>query len=78
MNRQQTAPMPISPEQCRAARHVLKMTVLDVCDASDLAKNTVVKLEAGGEVRASVAERLRAVFEARGISFAPNGRGVSW
>ncbi|WP_158004080.1 hypothetical protein [Methylobacterium indicum] len=44
----------------------------------DVSTPTIVKLEAGGEVRASVVERLRATFEARGVSFTPDGRGVSW
>lgn len=68
----------ISPEQCRAARAVLAMTVLDACAAGDVSTKTLVKFEGGGEVRASVAERLQAAFEARGVTFAPDGRGVSW
>lgn len=68
----------ISPEQCRAARAVLGMTVAGLYEASGVALGSVVKFEKGGEVRASVADRLRSAFEARGITFAPDGRGVSW
>lgn len=70
--------MTISPEQCRAARAVLKLGVEAAGIAAEVAKNTVVKFEAGGKVRATVADRLRAAFEARGVTFSPDGRGVSW
>jgi predicted transcriptional regulator len=64
--------------QWRAARAALDLTVREVADAMDVSTPTIVKLEAGGEVRASLVDRLRAEFEARGVSFAPDGRGVSW
>lgn len=68
----------ISPEQCRAARAVLNLTVAALYEASGVALGSVVKFEKGGEVRASVAERLRAAFEARGVVFAPDGLGLTW
>ena len=77
MNRDAPAPS-ISPEQCRAARAVLGLTVAALYEISGAALNTIVKFEKGGEVRASTADRLRAAFEARGIAFAPDGRGLSW
>lgn len=77
MSRNVTAPI-ISPEQCRAARAVLGMTVAALYEASGAALNTVVKFEKGGEVRAATADRLRAAFEARGVTFAADGRGLSW
>lgn len=64
--------------QWRAARAALDLTVREVADAMDVSTPTIVKLEAGGEVRASVVNRLRAEFEARGVAFAPDGRGLSW
>lgn len=68
----------ITPEQCRAARAALKWTVIDTCAAADVSGNTLVKFEAGGEVRATVADRLRAAFEVRGVTFAPDGLGLTW
>ncbi|WP_342154566.1 transcriptional regulator [Methylorubrum sp. SB2] len=68
----------ISPEQCRAARAVLGMTVAGLYEASGVALGSVVKFEKGGEVRATVADRLRAAFEARGVTFAPDGLGLTW
>lgn len=67
-----------SPAQCRAARSVLGLTVLNVVAEVDVSSKTLVKLEAGGEVRAAIADRLRAAFEARGVAFAPDGKGLSW
>lgn len=67
-----------SPAQCRAARAALKWTVIDTCAAAEISGNTLVKFEAGGEVRLSVADRLRAAFEAHGVTFAPDGLGLSW
>lgn len=64
--------------QWRAARAALGLTVREVAEEMDVSTPTIVKLEAGGEVRASVVERLRSAFEAGGVSFAPDGRGVSW
>lgn len=64
--------------QWRAARAALDLTVREIAEAMDVSTPTVVKLEAGGEVRASVVDRLRTEFEERGITFAPDGRGVSW
>ena len=72
------APAPISPEQCRAARAVLGLTVAALYEASGVALGSVVKFEKGGEVRASVVDRLRQAFEARGVGFKPDGLGLSW
>lgn len=77
MSREPTPPI-ITPEQCRAARSVLKWTVIDTCNAAEISGNTLVKFEAGGEVRASVEDRLRNAFEARGIVFAADGLGLTW
>lgn len=67
-----------TPAQCRAARAVLDLTVLDTVAAADVSPKTLVKVEAGGEVRAAIVARLREAFEARGVTFAPDGRGLSW
>lgn len=77
MSNLQPAPR-LSPEQCRAARAILKMTYLDTCQAADVSQMTLSKFEAGGEVRAATADRLRAVFEARGVTFAQDGLGLTW
>lgn len=78
MSQAKDAPSIISPEQCRAARAVLRMTFVDTTTAADVSEPTLAKFEAGGEVRHSIASRLRAAFEARGVVFVPDGRGVSW
>jgi predicted transcriptional regulator len=67
-----------SPAQCRAARSALSLTVLQAAHVTGVSHASIVKIEAGGEVRASVMDRLRAAFEAQGVTFAPDGRGVSW
>lgn len=68
----------LSPEQCRAARAALKWTVIETYRVSTVSNTTLVKFEAGGKVREDRVGLLRAAFEARGITFAPDGRGVSW
>ncbi|KMO12797.1 hypothetical protein QR78_26495 [Methylobacterium indicum] len=78
MSQQPSTPTVPTASQWRAARAALDLTVREVAGAMDVSTPTIVKLEAGGEVRASVVERLRATFEARGVSFTPDGRGVSW
>ena len=78
MSHDHDAPTLPTPAQCRAARSVLDWTVTDACEAAEVSRGTLVKFEAGGEVRAVIGDRLRAAFEARGVSFAPDGRGLSW
>lgn len=78
MNQSSDAPLIPSPAQCRAARAALGLTVLDVSEAAAMSNKTLVKFEAGGEVRTSSADRLRDLFEARGVTFALDGRGLSW
>lgn len=78
MSKVQPAPIMISPDQCRAARAALNLTTTEVIAALGMGQATLAKFEAGGEVRPTVADRLRDLFEARGVSFAPDGRGVSW
>ena len=78
MNHDQARPISPTPEQFRAARAVLGLTALETCAAADVSNKTLVKIEAGGEVNASIAARLRGAFEAQGVVFAPDGRGVTW
>lgn len=68
----------MTPEQCRAARGALSMTYVETCAAADISEHTLSKIEGGGNVRAALVGRLRLVFEARGVMFAPDGLGLSW
>ena len=78
MSKPSTAPAILTAEQCRAARAVLKMTYLDMQAETQVAQGTLNKFEAGGEVRASILARLQTAFEAHGIVFTPDGRGLTW
>lgn len=78
MSQIQAPPLLPTPEQCRAARGALGWTVLEACAAADMSNKTLVKFEAGGEVRGAVSDRLRAAFEGQGVVFAPDGRGLTW
>lgn len=78
MTKVQPTPTAISPEQCRAARAALNLTTTDVIAALGMGQATLAKFEAGGEVRQTVPERLRDLFEARGIVFADDGLGLTW
>ena len=79
MNPKQAPPLStLSPEQCRAARAVLGLTLDDLVLASECSRKTIVKFEAGGEVRPSIVARLQEALTARGLVLSAEGRGLSW
>ncbi len=79
MNHHQAPPSStLSPEQCRAARAALGLILDDLIEATGCSRKTIVKFEAGGEVRTSIVARLKAALTARGAVFAADGRGLSW
>jgi DNA-binding XRE family transcriptional regulator len=63
--------------QLRMARAALKMTVRDLGLAADVSPDTVVKMEAGGAVKAKTTAKVQAALEAAGIAFIErNGGGL--
>ncbi|GLI25662.1 putative transcriptional regulator [Xanthobacter flavus] len=78
MNPRQAPQPTLSPEQCRAARAVLGLTVADLQSASGCSLATIVKFERGDDVRASTLARLRDALTERGAVFAADGRGLTW
>ena len=55
--------------QCRMARAALQMSVLDLAAAAKVAAGTVVRMEAGEELKPRTVEAMRRAFEERGIVF---------
>lgn len=58
---------PLTGEACRAARAILKWSVLDLAHEAKVSPNTIVKLEHGGVVRSRSAMRIRARFAREGV-----------
>ena len=56
-------------EQVAAARKLLKMTQVDLAEATGLTKKTIVKFEGGGGVRPETVEAVREALLERGIVF---------
>lgn len=64
---------PLSAPACRAARALLGWSQADLVTKAGVSPNTVAKVEAGEEVRASTAARLMAAFEAAGVELLNGG-----
>lgn len=66
----------ITPDQCRGARAMLKMSQAELAEAAKVSKPTVVDFERG--VRTPMPNNLisiRAALEAAGIEFIPENGG---
>ena len=56
------------------SRAALRWTVATLAERSCLARNTILKVEAGEPVRVRTTSKMREAFEAAGLEFvAPNG-----
>ena len=55
--------------QCRMARAALKMSVIDLAMAAKVSPGTVVRMEAGEELKERTVEAMQRAFEERGIEF---------
>ena len=56
--------------QVAAARKLLKMTQVDLANATGLTKQTIIKFERGGNVRPETVEAIREALLDRGVIFA--------
>ncbi len=67
----------MSPEQCRAARALLRMEQGDLAAAAGVARSTVIDYEKGERrPRAASIAAIRSALEGAGIEFIPeNGAG---
>lgn len=62
--------MTLTPEQCRAARALLRWSQPDLAEASGVARATIANLERGSHSsHQSNRAVLRAAFEAAGVEF---------
>jgi len=59
----------VTAEQIRMARAALKMTVRNLVKLTGSSTNTIVKLEAGGQVASSIAEPIYKSLESAGVEF---------
>ena len=62
--------MNIVGAQVGAARKLLKLTQVDLANATGLTKKTIVKFERGGNVRPETVEAIREALLERGVVFA--------
>lgn len=66
--------MPVSPEQVRAARALLRLGQVELARRAGVSAVTVRRVEAGSaDVAASTVERLQRALEAAGIEFIEGG-----
>ncbi len=64
------------PVQCRMARAALGLKIAELAELAKMSTNTIVRFEAGKELKQSTIEELRLVLEKAGIVFIPeNGDG---
>lgn len=61
----------MTPEQCRMARALLRLTTRQLAEAADVNKGTIVSIEAGKRGHAGPVQRIRAYFESQGVYFIP-------
>lgn len=62
--------------QCRMARSALQIGVRELADAAQVSPTTIVRLEAGEELKPRTVAAIRAALEAAGVEFiAENGGG---
>jgi transcriptional regulator with XRE-family HTH domain len=57
----------IAGAACRAARALLRWSVLELAHEAKVSPNTIVKLENGGAIRPKSAMRIRARFAHEGV-----------
>lgn len=68
--------MPLSPEQCRAARALLNWSQTDLADASGIERGTIARFERGERLTyARNRATLRQVLEAAGVVFIDSNGG---
>lgn len=57
------------PTQSRMARAALKMGIRDVATNAKVSTNTLIRLEAGEELKQRTLEDLRRIYEDAGVKF---------
>jgi len=57
----------LSGDACRAARALLRWSVLELAHEAKVSPNTIVKLENGAAIRSKSAMRIRARFAHEGV-----------
>ena len=63
--------------QSKMARAALGLTVRDLATAAGVSHDTIVRLEAGGELKPRTVDAIRNALEAAGVEFIPeNGGGA--
>ena len=62
--------------QCRMARSALQLGVRELADSAQVSPTTIVRLEAGEELKPRTVAAIRAALEAAGVIFVEsNGEG---
>jgi hypothetical protein len=55
--------------QCRMARAVLRMGVRDLASKANVSPSTIIRLEAGGDLRGHAVDDVRRALESAGVEF---------
>ncbi len=66
----------MTPAQCRMARAALNLGVRELAEVAKMSTNTIIRLEAGEELKPRTVEAVRRVLEIAGVEFI-NGTGVN-
>jgi predicted transcriptional regulator len=67
--------VPIAPVQCFLAREALGWSVRHLARAAEVSRETVVRFERGGEVRANLVEAIQRTLENAGVIFIDANEG---
>lgn len=65
--------MPMTVEQCRAARALLGWSIGELATVASVGVMTVNRFEGGQPIRPASIDKLRATLESAGITFVANG-----
>jgi predicted transcriptional regulator len=65
--------MKMSPAQCRTAREVLRLSLMDLAHRARVTAGDVIRFENGENVEAAIATKVQAVLEAAGAEFGNYG-----
>lgn len=63
------------PVQCKMARAALGLRIRDLAELANVSTDTIARLERGDPLRRQIVDGVRAVLEAAGVVFIPEGDG---
>jgi DNA-binding XRE family transcriptional regulator len=67
----------ITARQCKMARGALDLSLRQIAETIGHNMNTIIRFEAGHDLRASIRDKIEVLFTQAGIVFHPDGRTVT-